>query len=221
MATASLTLKAPIDSARPISPVVEGASISPHYVFNTHSTTAQDNPLDPFNIASDTAGVPDSEAAKVIRVVVPALAKYLVLSHAWAILADPGTDTDPTTLPIVRVFGRLPGFSPSSQAATPFQSANTSGLKIPGNLAAVQPPFLTLTEDWHALSNLNTGEYTLQLGSTSAPTSVWEYTNDDGDIYRRSATKTIHLRGCAEIMVTVSTAAVGPTSGAIIGTFEY
>lgn len=220
-ATASPAHKVPIATARAIAPVVVGSTITPHYVFNSDALAVQDNPYDPLNIVSDTAGTADNESSWVNRVSVPALAKYLVLSHAWCILANPGTDVDPTTLPVVRAYGLLPTFAPASQSGTPFAAANNSGVQVPGGMSTPHPPLLAHTEDWHALSNLNTGTYAFTLGSLSAPTKVWEYVDASGNIYRRSASATIHLRGCTEVIVPISTAAVGPTNSIIIGTFEF
>lgn len=189
-----------------------GSSI---FVANSDAKTAQADPLDPWAVVAGD----DAEGATVVRIPVGA-ASYLDLYHAWSV-PDAASVEDPTTAPVVRVYGR-----------TKESGKVTSGERLyPFDIDADNWP--SLDEFWKPLVDPSppsgaANNYEIELGNTpnyhynvppvipsgsgsasGSGSGSGSPSSPEDRVFRVSELRKVQIVGCEEIIVVIETAAAG------------
>jgi len=157
------------------------------------NTSGADSQFNPYGIVAGTV----LNHGNIHIITVPDGCTYVDLTHEYTVAGG-----NPTTLPVVRVFGEVPA-RPDSEK--PWPGDISTSFYNPGDPSD--------TRDWKALGDLRNGLFAVTLGDLSLP-----FVQDNGTS-RRSEPATVNVTGCRKIIVAIDTAAVGPTSGCIIAHF--
>lgn len=183
---------------------------SPLFVLNADSKTATSAPKDPYGtrLSSDT---------KVVVIKNPGR-NYLQLAHLT-------TGTEPTTSPIVSLFGNA-GHN-AWKRLTDARRAPAEGVTdflLPSDFTTSfdKPDHVSMNGDqWVPLYNPVTGLslITWALPGTTAA-EIAKVANTGTAFFLYHQRQYVYCSGMDEILCTVSTAAAGPTAGMIVGWFS-
>lgn len=173
-------------------------------VFHKDTDTATNTPADIIKILNGD----HASAASCIVVPCPAGASYVELMHAWR----DGT-TAPSTIPVVRVFGKLP--RPNDQ------KTSTRGYPVEVDSAFTTVQDSGSYEAWVPLGNRASNLFLLPLGSASDGIPC-QY----DALWSLSVPTTVNTCGTTHILVSISTPAASGggnslLAGLVVGYFGY
>jgi len=184
----------------PLESVQVSAASSPIFVLNTNALAATgDSALNPFAVLAATS----TNHANVYIVPVPERTTVLSIWHEWV-------GTDPTTIPIVNVFGLVPR---GNDSLDPLLRAWNVSNTFYNPTVESSPLASDRTGEWRRLKSLSENLWSLSLADATCPIALNNGTSKHG------AARFVNLQGCTYVMALVATAGSGPTTGVINGCF--